>query len=154
MHNIVITVSNTVLETFWTLRRSNQSLLKDINPEYSFTKAEAPKLWPPDAKSWFIGKDLNARKDWRQEEKGVTEDEMVGRHHWLNGHEFEQTPGDGEGQGSLMCCRPWGRKELDMSERLNNYCPCTHRRLPSCSFILLSTPAFVEQTLLPYLDSH
>ena len=63
MHNIVITVSNTVLETFWTVRRSNQSLLKDINPEYSFTEAEAPKLWPPDAKGWFIGKDPDVEKD-------------------------------------------------------------------------------------------
>ena len=69
-------------------------------------EAEAPKLWPPDAKSWLIGKDLDAGKDWRQEEKGTTEDEMVGYHHWCNGHEFEQTPGDSEGQGNLACCSP------------------------------------------------
>ena len=67
----------------------------------------------------LIGKDSDSRKDWRQEEKGVTEDEMVGWHHWLNGHEFEQTPGDG-GQRSLACYSPWGHKESDMTERLNN----------------------------------
>ena len=65
-------------------------------------------------------KDPDAGKDWRQEEKAVTEDEMVGWHHGLNGHEFEQTRGDGEGQGSLECCGPWGRKELDTTEQLNN----------------------------------
>ena len=66
-------------------------------------------------KSWFIGEDPDAGKDWEQEEKGVTEDEMVGWHHWLNGHEFEQTPGVGDGQGDLACCSPWGRKESDMT---------------------------------------
>ena len=65
-------------------------------------------------------KDPDAGKDWRKEEKGMTGDEMVGWHHWLKGREFEQTPGDGEGQGSLACCSPWGRKELDMTEWLNN----------------------------------
>ena len=64
-----------------------------------------------------ISKDPDAGKDWRQEEKGTTEDEMVGWHHWLTGHEFDQAPGDGEGQGSLACCSPWGRKELDTTER-------------------------------------
>ena len=83
-------------------------------------EAEAPILWPPDAKSWLNRKDPDAGKDWRQEEKGTTEEEMVGRHHQLNGHEFEQTPGDGEGHGSLACCSPWGHKEEDMTERLNN----------------------------------
>ena len=76
-------------------------------------EAEAPILWPPDVKSQLIGKDLDAGKDGRQEEKGMTEDEMVGWHHRLNGHEFEQTPGDSEGQGGLACCSPWGLKELD-----------------------------------------
>ena len=80
-------------------------------------KAETPVLWPPDAKS--IRKDLVAGKDWSLE-KGMTEDEMVGWHYWLNEHEFEQAPGDGEGQGILACCSPWGRKESDMTERLNN----------------------------------
>ena len=79
-------------------------------------EAEAPILWPPDAKSWLIGKDPDAGKDWGQEEKGITEDEMVGWHHRLYGHEFEQAPGVGVGQGSLMCCSPWVHKESDMAE--------------------------------------
>ena len=74
--------------------------------------AEAPILWPPDAKNWLTGKDPDAGKDRRQE-KGMTEDEMVGWHHWLDGHEFEQALGVGDGQGSLVCCSPWGCKELD-----------------------------------------
>ena len=82
--------------------------------------AETPIVWPPDVKSHLIRKDPDAEKDWRQEEKGMTEDEMVGWHHWLNGHEFEQALGDGEGQGSLECCSPWGHKELDMTEWQNN----------------------------------
>ena len=77
------------------------------------TDAEAPILWPPDVKNWLIGKDLDAGKDWRQEDKGTAEDEMVGWHHRLNGHESEQTLGDGEGQRSLACCRPWCCKESD-----------------------------------------
>ena len=75
-------------------------------------EAETLILWPPDAKSRFIRKDPDAGKDWRQEEKGKIEDEMVGWHHWLNGHEFEQAPGDGEGQRSLASCSPWGCEEL------------------------------------------
>ena len=82
-------------------------------------EAEAPIPWPPDVKSWLIGKDPDAGKDWRQEEKGMTEDEMVRWHHWLNGHEFEQVPGVGHRQGSLACCSPWGHKELDTAEGLN-----------------------------------
>ena len=82
--------------------------------------AEAPILWPPDVKSRFIGKDSDAGKDWGQEEKGTTEDEMVGWHHRLNGHEFEQTQGDSEGQGSLVCCSPRGRRESDTTEQLHN----------------------------------
>ena len=74
---------------------------------------------PPDAKNWLIWNDPDAGKDWRREEKGMTEDEMVGWHHWLNGHGFEWTPGVDDGQGGLVCCSPWGRKELDMTERLN-----------------------------------
>ena len=76
-------------------------------------EAETPILWLSDAKTWHIGKDPDAGKDWGKEEKWVTEDEMVGWHHWLNGHEFGQTPGDSEGQGSLACCSPWGCKESD-----------------------------------------
>ena len=76
-------------------------------------EAEAPMFWPPDAKSWLIGKDPDAGKHWRQKQKRETEDEMVGWHHLVNGHELGQTPGDGEGQGSLACCSPWGHKESD-----------------------------------------
>ena len=82
-------------------------------------EAESQILWPPDVKNWFTGKDPDAGKDWRQEEKGTTEDEMVGWHHQLNGYEFEQAPGVGDGQGSLACCSPWGRKQLDTTEWLN-----------------------------------
>ena len=103
----------------WTARRSNQSILKEMNPEYSLErlilKLKLPILWPPNSKSQLIGKDLDAGKDSRQEEKRGTEDEMVGWHHRLNGHEFEQTLGDGEGQGSLTRCSPWGRKESDVT---------------------------------------
>ena len=88
-------------------------------------------LWPPDAKNWLIEKNPEAGKDWKWEEKGMTEDEMVRWHHQLNGHEFAQTPGVGDEQGSLACCSPWGRKELDMTEPLNWtglsilwHCPC------------------------------
>ena len=77
--------------------------------------AEAPVLWPPDAKNGLIGKYLDTGKDWGQEEKGMTEDEMVGWHHRCNGHESEQFPGDSEGQGSLACSLPWGHKESDMT---------------------------------------
>ena len=77
-------------------------------------------IWPPDMKNWLIGKDLNAVKDWRQEEeKGMTEDKMVGCHHQLERHEFEQASGVGNGQGSLACCCPWGQKKLEMTEQLN-----------------------------------
>ena len=82
-------------------------------------KAETPVLWPPDAKSWLIGKDSDAGRDWGQEEKGMTEDEMAGWYHWLDGREFEWTPGVGDGQGGLTCCNSWGRKESDTTEQLN-----------------------------------
>ena len=83
-------------------------------------ETEAPIFWLPDSKSQLIGKDPDAGKDWRQEEKGTTEDEIVGWHHQLNRHEFEQTPGGSEGQGSLGCCSPWGWKELNTTEWLTN----------------------------------
>ena len=83
-------------------------------------EVEAPIFWPPDVKSWLIGKDPDPGKDWRQEEKGSTEDKMVRWHHWLSGHEFEQVLGDGEGQGSLPCCSSWGCKDSDTIEQLNN----------------------------------
>ena len=156
----------------WTARRSNQSILKEINPKYSLEglmlqlklqyfghrmqrtdslkktdagkdwrqekkgttekemtgwhhwlnghefehvlgDGETPVLWPPHVKSWLIGKDSDAGRDWGQEEKGTTQDEMVGWYHRLNGYEFEQAPGDGERQGSLVCCSPWSHRELN-----------------------------------------
>ena len=101
--------------------------IKPINPNgnqpwifigRSDAEAEVPVLWLPDTKSQIIGKDLDVGKAWGQEEKRVTENELVGWHHWLNGHEFEQALGVGDGQGSLACCRPWFCKELDMTEQL------------------------------------
>ena len=105
-----------LLRVPWTARRSNQSILKDQLWKFiGRTKAEAkvPILWPPDEKSQLIAKDPDVGKDWGQEKKGPTEDEVVGWHHWLNGHESEQTPGYSEGQGSLACCSPWGCRETD-----------------------------------------
>ena len=81
-------------------------------------KAETPVLWPPHANSWLIGKDSDAGRDWGQKEKGMTEDEMAGWHRWLDGLESEWTPGSGDGQGGLACCKSWGRKESDMTERM------------------------------------
>ena len=117
---------------FWivVLKKALQSPLdckeiKPVNPkgnqpwiliERTDAEAETPILWPPDAKSWLIGKDPDAGKDWGQEEKGVTEDEIVGWHHWLNGHKFEQTPSDAKGQGNLACCSPWGRKQTRLRD--------------------------------------
>ena len=83
-------------------------------------EAEAQMLWPPDVKNWLIGKEPDAGKDWRQEDKGTTEDEMVGWHHWFSGHEFEQTLGYSDGQGSPVHCAPWGRKESDTTKGLND----------------------------------
>ena len=119
---------------FWTvmLEKTLESPLdcKEIQPVHpkgdqswvfigrTYVEAETPILWPPDAKSWLIGKDPDAGKDWGQE-KGMTEDEMVGWHRWLNGHGFRWTLGVGDGQGGLACCSSWGCKELDMTERLN-----------------------------------
>ena len=84
----------------------------------SDAKAETPILWPPHAKSWLIGKDSDAGRDWGQEKKGMTEDEMAGWHHWLDGHEFEWIPAVDDGQGGLVCFDSWGRKESDMTEQL------------------------------------
>ena len=107
-----------LLRVPWTARRSNQPILKFwIFIGRTDAGAEAPILWLPDDKNWLIGKDADARKDWRQEEKGMTEDEMVGWNHWLNRFEFKQTPGVGDGRGSLVSCR--GHKESDMTEWLN-----------------------------------
>ena len=96
-------------------RRSNHSIKPKGNQSWIFiegteAEAETPICWPPDAKNWLIGKDPHAGRGWRQEEKGTTDDEMVGWHHWLNGHEFEYTPGVGDGQGGLAYCSPWVSK--------------------------------------------
>ena len=110
-----------LLRVPWTARRSYQSILREISPGCSGrtdVEAETPILWSPDAKSWLIGKDPDAREDWGPEE-GTTEDEMAGQHHWLDGHGFGWTPGVDDGQGGLACCGSWGRKELDMTEWLN-----------------------------------
>ena len=120
---------------FWTvvLEKTLESPLfcKEIQPVHSEgdqpwdffggndAEAETPVLWPLHAKSWLIGKDSDAGRDWGQEEKGTTEDEMSGWHHWLDGHESEWTPGVGDGQEGLACCDSWGRKESDTTERLN-----------------------------------
>ena len=120
---------------FWTvvLEKTLESPLdcKDIQPVHSKgdqswvffgrndTKGETPTLWPPHVKSWLIGKDSDAGRDWGQEEKGMTEDEMAGRRHWPDGCEFEWTPGVGDGQGGLACCDSWGHKESDTTEQLN-----------------------------------
>ena len=110
-----------LLRVPWTARRSNQSILKE-NQSWMFigrtdVEAETPKLWQPDAKSWLIWKDPDAGKHWGQEEKGTTEDEMVGWHHQLNGHGFGWTPGVGDGQGGLVCCGSWGHKEWVMTKQ-------------------------------------
>ena len=99
-------------------RKRNQSWIFTGRTD---AEAEAPILWPPDAKNWLIGKDLDVGKDWRQEEKGTTEDEMVGWHHRLSGHESEQILGNSERQGNLACYSPWGRKESDTAGWLNKF---------------------------------
>ena len=112
----------TVFRIPWTARRSNQFILKEISPEYSLEglmlnwNCNILATW---CKELTHFKRSYARKDWRQEEKGTTEDEIVGWHHWLKGHEFEQAPGVGDGQGSLTWCFPWGHKQLDTTEQLN-----------------------------------
>ena len=99
---------------------SDGTRYQEISPEYSLEGLMLKlKLWPPDTKNWLIGKDSDAGKDGRQEEKGMTQDEMVRWHHRLDGHEFEQAPGVGDGQGSLASCSSWGRKEFNTTEQLN-----------------------------------
>ena len=131
----------------WTARRSNQSILNEISPGYSWKdlcQSWISNLWPPDAKNWLFGKDPDAVKGWRQEKKVLTEDETVGWHHWLDGHDFEQSPGLGDGQGSLACRSPWGCKESDTTERLN-WTKHPHSHWPavglcSCVFLTLLFP--------------
>ena len=112
-----------LLRVPWTARRSISVHSEGDQPWDFFgrnnAKAETPVLWPPHVKSWLIGKDSDAGRDWGQEEKGTTEDEMAGWHYWLDGCEFEWTLGVGDGQGSLACCDSWGCKESDTTERLN-----------------------------------
>ena len=103
----------------WTARRSNQSILKEISPGCSLEGLILKlKLQYFGHLMRRVGKDSDAGRDWGQEEKGTTEDEMAGWHHQLDGHEFGWTLGDGDGQGGLVCCNSWGRKESDMTERL------------------------------------
>ena len=112
-----------LLRVPWTARRSKQSILKEISPEYSLEglmlKLKLQYFGDLMCEDWLIWKDPNAVKDWRQEEKRMTEDEMVGWHHQLYGHEFEKAQGAGDRQGSRPCCSPWGHKESDMTEWLN-----------------------------------
>ena len=135
----MLVLTNTTYQTHW--QQTLESLLdseviKPVNlagnKPWIFigrtdAEAEASILWPPDAESWLFEKDPDAGKDWRQEEKGATEDEMTGWNHWLKGHGFEQIPGDGEGQGSLVCCSPWGYKE---SDTLSGWTTASHRGWP------------------------
>ena len=125
----------TAMRCFWTvvLEKTLQSPLdcKEIQPVHpkghqswvfigrTDVEAETPILWPPEGKNWLIWKDPDAGNDWRREEKGTTEDEMVGWHHRLNGHESEQTPGADDGQGGLVCCSPWGHRQSNTTKRLN-----------------------------------
>ena len=132
-----------LLRVPWTARRSKQSILKEIIGR-SDAEAETPILWPLDAKNWLIGKDPDAGKDWRQEEKGMTEDEMVRGHHWLDVHESEQTQGVGDGQGGLACCSPWGLRDSDMTEWLNwlylhFYSAPVNRSLMISAFLLIGS---------------
>ena len=144
---------------FWTvvLEKTLESLvdfkeIKPVNPKgiqswlfiaRTVAEVETPILWPPDGKIWLIGKGPAAGKDWRQEEKGMTEDEMVGWHYRLNGHEFEQALGVEDGQESLACCSPWGHKELDTTERLN----WTEPNLP---FPQVGISLSLNSSLLPF----
>ena len=120
-------------------------------------EAETPILWPPDAKNWLIGKYPDVGKDWRWEEKGTREDEMVGWHHWLNRHEFESTLGVGDGQEGLVCCIPWGLKELDTTEWLNwtvwqptGFLLPQTLHIPSCLRALACTEPFSLEHILPF----
>ena len=123
------------------------------------TEAETPILWPPHAKSWLIGKNPDAGRDWGQEEKGMTEDEMAGWHHWLDGHESVWIPGVGDGQGGLVCCDSWGCKESDMTEwliwsdwksQVNKY---QHSMWANASELLVHLSFFCSVSLAKYSDS-
>ena len=157
---------------FWTvvLEKPLESPLdgKEIQPVHSEgdqswvfigrtdVKAETPILWPPHEKSWLIGKDSDAGRDWGQEEKVMTEDEMAGWHHRLNVHEFEWTPGVGDGQGGLGCCDSWGCKESDTTERLNwTQRPAPEKAMaPHSSVLAWRIPGTGKPDALPSLGSH
>ena len=155
-----------LLRVPWIARRSNQSNLKEINPEYSLEGLMVKlklqySLWPPHVKSQLIGKDPDAEKDWRQEEKGATEDEVVGWHHRLNGHEFGPSRRDSEGQGSLACCSSRGHLKCQIGLWLNSHCKtllvqlCSHsergNRSSQRSFEAMMPEKKKTQTLL-YVD--
>ena len=152
-----------LLRVPWTARRTTQSYLKEISPGCSLEglmlKLKLPILWPPDAKSWLIWKDPDAGKDWGQEKKGTTKDEMVGLHHRHNGHGFGWTPGVDDGQGGRVCWGSWGRKESDTTERLNWIelkLPLFHWKIPITSFPQLILELFcpghvlILSILVPY----
>ena len=138
-----------LLRVPWTERRSNQSILKELSPEYSLEGLilKLQYFGYLMQKKWLIGKDPDAGKDWRQEEKGMTEDEMVRWHHRLDGHGSGWTLGVGDGQGGLACCSSWGRKESDTTEQLN----WTEPKVPSsvpCAFILMNDTKSAWKTAL------
>ena len=148
---------------FWTvvLEKTLESPLdcKEIHPVHSKgdwswvffgrndAEAETPILWPPDVKSWLIRKDSDAGRDWGQEEKGTTEDEMAGWHHQLDGHEFEWSPGVGGGQGGLVCCDSWGCKESDTTEQLN-WTELASNVFSAPSFLILLNPQSPHSLML------
>ena len=149
-------------ENSWKESPLDSKKIKPVNPKgyqpWIFTgrndaEAEAPIFWPPDAKSRLIRKDPDTWKVWRQK-KGMTEGDMVGWHHWLNEHEFEQAPGDGAGQGSLACCSPWGHKESDTTEWLNSSNDCffflSKQFITTCIIWIL----FYNSNLGNYFQSH
>ena len=153
-----IVVLKRLLRVLWTARRSKQSVLKEIKQSVLFigrtvAEAETPILWPPDVKSQLIEKDSDFGEDWKKEEKGAAEGEMVGWHHQLNGHEFEQTLGNSEGQGSLVCCSPWGHKvePLNSGKHFQGFSP-------SCAlpFHFLNSVYWIAEALnfdaVPFID--
>ena len=141
-----------LLRVPWTAKRSNQSILKENSPEYLLEgfmlKLKFQYFGHLMGKNWLIGKDPDAGQYWRQEEKGMTEDEMVGWHHRLDGHEFEQALGVGDGQGSLVCCIPWCRKESDTTER-PNWLPLWCSRIISTSQGHLISNLISYTTIIP-----
>ena len=112
-------------------------------------KAETPVLWPPHVKSWLIGKHSDAGRDWGQEEKGTTEDEMAGWHHWLDGRKSGWTLGVGDGQGGLACYNSWGRKELDMTEQVN-WTDCRYNACLICHSVNQGESYYAKQKVIPW----